>query len=95
LVKEAPKQQKVTTNSKTAKHKKLQPKPEAAPKATTTKTKKEAAASVKSVANKPNPAKLVEPTHPATSTQRNLFSITLPSPHVWNYLVGYSSLPTG
>ena len=84
-VTESPKQAEVTTTRKTAKSKKLQPKPTSAPKPPTVKTKTQAAASVKIMADKPNPAKLV--VHhilPLPHSRVSLTSsTTFPLKHVW------------
>jgi hypothetical protein len=73
-VTEAPKQAEVTTTRKTAKIKKLESKPTAAPKPAIKKIKKkkEAAKIVKTVTDKPNPAKLVVPPHPTHSSLKSI-----------------------
>ena len=65
-VTETPKQPQVTATSKTAKPKKPEPKPTPAPKPANIKPKTKAAASVKTVADKPT-AYLVVSTQPTTS----------------------------
>jgi len=78
-------QPKVTANRKTARPKKPEPKPTAAPKPVTGKLKKKEGASVKTAAAKPATPNLVASTQSPTSPLVEISDILnhLPSKYVW------------
>ena len=84
-VTDVPQQPKVTSTRKRASPKNAQPKSTAATKLAAGKTKKKAAASIKTAASKPTTPDVVVPTQISTSPlEKSLIWIEFPSKHVWS-----------